>query len=150
MQRFWSKVDIRGPDDCWDWTAGQQGSGYGTFGRGTRQEGKELAHRMAWELTNGPIPKGMCICHHCDNKLCCNPEHLFLGSYKENTADMIQKGRQPKGEDHRNAKLKNSDIPRIRELLRRGTPPREIAAEYQVARRTISCINTGATWRHIK
>lgn len=93
--RFWSKVDKSGgPDACWNWIAkarAQGGTGYGMF---TITNGKyKHAHRLAWELTNGPIPDGLHGCHKCDNVLCCNPAHLFLGSHQENMEDMIRKGR---------------------------------------------------------
>jgi hypothetical protein len=95
--RFWSKVDKSGgPGTCWPWTGSVSSSGYGSLthaGRGIK------AHRRAWELTNGAIPPGdgphgTCVCHRCDNPLCCNPAHLFLGTTADNTHDMIAKGRK--------------------------------------------------------
>jgi hypothetical protein len=93
--RFWSKVDKSGgPDACWVWIAKarcQSGTGYGNFGI---SQGKYIhAHRQAWELTKGKIPEGLHGCHKCDNVLCCNPSHLFLGSHVENMDDMVSKGR---------------------------------------------------------
>jgi hypothetical protein len=95
--RFWSKVDRSGgPDACWNW----QGSvtayyndfpGYGQFYLPNTR--KHYAHRIAYEITHGVIPSGMLICHHCDNSLCCNPAHLFMGTDKDNTRDMYSKGR---------------------------------------------------------
>ena len=99
--RFNAKLDKSG--DCWLWTAGKYGRGYGHFyvGRtgthGTaeyyRQHGMKPAHRVAYELWVGPIPKGMVICHKCDNPPCCNPDHLFPGTYVENMQDCSRKGR---------------------------------------------------------
>ncbi|MGJ0510229.1 MAG: HNH endonuclease signature motif containing protein [Methylocystis sp.] len=87
--RFWEKV-IRG-DGCWEWTAAKSVRGYGTFGL---RKGKMVpAHRMSWELTYGKIPDGLIVCHHCDNPECVRPDHLFLGTYSDNTQDMIRKGR---------------------------------------------------------
>ncbi len=150
MNRFWSKVDVRGPDECWEWLASKQSAGYGVFGRGTRAEGTELAHRMAWELTNGPIPHGLWALHHCDNPPCCNPTHLFLGTHDENMADMVRKGRHPKGEAVFGARLKAQDVSAIRQLLRRGLSGISIAIRFGVSHRVISDIKMGKTWQHIR
>lgn len=87
-ETFWSRVDQSG--DCWEWTGARFPRGYGT----TRFEGKNwYSHRLAWVLTNGPIPAGLQVCHTCDNPPCCRPEHLFLGTIKENLQDASAKGR---------------------------------------------------------
>lgn len=89
---FWAMVDRSGgPDACWPWTGSTFHSGYGQ----SHRLGEVLAHRVAWTATNGSIPKEgkNCVCHHCDNKVCCNPAHLFLGSHKDNVADRDAKGR---------------------------------------------------------
>lgn len=83
---FWAKVDRRGPDECWEWTTGRERYGYGHSVLGT-------ASRVAWELTNGPIPDGQRVLHSCDNPPCCNPRHLFLGTQLDNVRDMMAKGR---------------------------------------------------------
>lgn len=90
VDRFWENVDIRGEDECWEWRLARTSLGYGDLQWG---EHTVYAHRVAWELTNGPIPDRMCICHHCDNPPCCNPAHLFLGTQRDNVQDSITKGR---------------------------------------------------------
>lgn len=88
--RFWSKVDkTGGPDACWPWTAGQS-HGYGTIKRG---ETNLVASRVAYEMTKGPIPGDTLACHTCDNPLCCNPDHIFLGAHQDNMDDRMAKGR---------------------------------------------------------
>ena len=94
--RFWSKV--RKTDSCWLWTANILQSGYGMFALTKTQ--MRRAHRYAWELTKGPIPPGLFVCHACDVKACVNPAHLFLGTAKDNTQDASRKGRLAIGDAH--------------------------------------------------
>ena len=96
VRDFWSKVIVGGLDggldECWPWTAAVINSGYGV--KRVTLDGKNkmiLAHRMAWVIFNSDIPDGLIVCHQCDNKLCCNPSHLFLGTHKDNTQDMMVK-----------------------------------------------------------
>jgi hypothetical protein len=152
--RFWAKVDRTG--SCWEWTAYRQGSGYGWFwvrGQGP-QRVSVLAHRMAWELTHGPIPDGLCVCHHCDNPPCCNPVHLFLGTDSDNKVDAWNKGRGTRpckwGEENGYAKLTEAAI---REIRRRyaagGVTQQELADAYGVNQTKISAAILRRTWAHI-
>ena len=88
--RFWAKVDKS--EGCWEWTASLfSATGYGQFALTSTKP--ETAHRMAWVLTNGDITDGLFVLHKCDNRKCCNPDHLFLGTHQDNITDMCQKGR---------------------------------------------------------
>lgn len=110
--RFYKKFDIG--QDCWNWTAGLRGkSGYGAF----KYKGKVLdAHRLSYKLHKGEIPEGLLVCHTCDNRRCVNPDHLWLGSYRDNWMDAVTKGRasNPMNQD----KIKHPSISAYRKGCR--------------------------------
>lgn len=89
-KRFWAGAIIKDKDSCWNWTMSCSGIGYGSF---ALKRKTTYAHRIAWVLTNGQIPDGLLLCHTCDNIKCINPNHLFLGTQKDNLQDMSAKGR---------------------------------------------------------
>lgn len=147
VPRFWSKVDKSlGPDACWEWL-GRVGraTGYGMFG----QWGG--AHRIAYELAYGPIPDGLFICHHCDNRRCVNPAHLFAGTQADNIADACRKGRMSappvhRGKDCHLTKLTNEDVREIRLRLASGAKPKVLSVEFDVSVNAIYSIRLGKTW----
>lgn len=143
--RFWEKVDAQRPGECWLWTAHRSPNGYGVFWHKNSNHG---AHRIAWMLSRGPIPEGMCVCHHCDVKHCCNPAHLFLGTHMDNEADKKRKGRGIFGERHHSSKLTNEQILKIRGLAG-DISQKELATRYGVSRRNINYIVSHRTWQHL-
>jgi len=148
-ERFWAKVDKRGATDCWEWRGSKAGKGYGQIWEGGRNL---YAHRISWELANGPIPAGKFVCHHCDNPSCVNPAHLWIGSNADNMRDMIAKDRAPdrRGKRDGNSKLTEKEVHEIRQMLSRGILQRVIAEEYGITQTNISCIKTGKSWAWLK
>lgn len=132
---FWSKVTITSNDDlCWEWKGGIT-DGYGQF---ASVNGDRRTHRIAWAYPNYIIPKGMCICHSCDNRLCCNPKHLFIGTYQDNMDDMVKKGRTPKGKGiNRQAKRrkisKELELEIIERYKKGDISQKKLAEEYKIA-----------------
>lgn len=152
-ERFWSKVDKSG--DCWEWRAFRD-SGRGGYGKYDfdLQKSPQGAHRIAWELTYGPIPKGMYVCHHCDNPSCVRVDgHLFLGTQTDNMQDMIAKGRKNPalGSKNGNAKLTEAEVREIRRLyFSKQCGVVELAKRFGVSRVTIRDIYTGKIWKHLE
>lgn len=153
LDRFWAKVDkSAGPDGCWFWTAGTSKRGYGMFRVRPGTDGGVAAHRFAYEESNGPIPDGLCACHHCDNPLCVNPSHIFPGTHADNMADRARKGRYRglQGEDHPAARLTEADVKEIRRLYQAGQRDLSALAErFGVLPHTVYQAATRRTWRHI-
>ncbi len=150
IDRFWSKVDIRLPFECWEWQACRKQHGYGFFGSGLDgHPNNTLAHRMAWMLEYGPIPEGFKILHRCDNPPCVNLNHLFIGTQHQNVLDMESKGRgrHPAGEACGGSKLTIRQVEQIRELATGGTFQTAIAAQFGIGQSTVSSIVRRATWR---
>lgn len=147
IDRFWRKVDRRGPDECWSWMAGKDGKGYGSFFVGTANY---IAPRVSWAIHHGEIPNGLGVLHTCDNPPCVNPNHLFLGTQKDNNEDRENKGRGSFGSKHGMSILKESDIKEIRELMKNGVSQEEIAKKFKVDRTTISAVKRGLSWSWLK
>lgn len=140
-ERFWSKVNKGKPNDCWNWMASVDGGGYGKIG-GEPPERKTIrASRVSWILNIGKIPNGKYVCHTCDNPLCVNPSHLYLGDAKTNMDDRTNRGRTPVGSRLPQAKL-NED--QVREIKRtRGK------VRFGASNSTVSLILSGKQWKHV-
>lgn len=151
LRWFWGCVDrSSGDNGCWPWLRGRHTFGYGEFT--LNEKSSAPAHRIAWELINGPIPDGLFVLHSCDNPPCVNPKHLFLGTQMDNMQDMIQKGRAKKrhGRLHPCTKLTEHDIPKIFSLRRKGFFYADIADIYDMSVYAISAILHRRTWKHVK
>lgn len=148
--RFWPKVDKSG--DCWMWTAAKIPTGYGRLRRSKKDDGWAYAHRVSWEIHNGPIPSGLCVLHKCDNPPCVNPEHLWLGTMADNMRDRDRKGRQARGRRmaESTGKRKLTEQQAIEILsLRPFATAREVSAMYPVSIPSIFSIWGGHSWGHL-
>jgi hypothetical protein len=175
-ERYWEKVDKRGPVECWPWKGSTYEGGYGAirYGDGTTRG----AHRVGWELANGkPPPEDREVCHSCDNPPCQNPAHFFLGTHQANMADMSGKGRagdrtwvkgRPRpavagernpmrrhpelhvhGEQHPDAKLNESQVRDIRARRAAGASGYSLAKAFGVSEQAIAAIVKRKTWKHV-
>lgn len=149
--RFWEKVDVRGPDECWPWTAGKYKSGYGSIGKGGRGS-NTYAHIVAYELQYGPVPEGLDVLHSCDNPPCCNGRHLRAGTHAENMQDKEVKGRggHAIGERQGSAKLTETTVRQVRCLYATGRFSYEtLAKAFKVSHTTIRHAVIGKKWSHV-
>lgn len=144
LDMFWSRVNkTTAPDGaCWPWTGTISGTGYGQMRIGGKYE---RAHRIAWFFTHGRWP-ALCVCHRCDNRLCVNPAHLFLGTHADNQADKVAKARQARGSAHGRARLTEADVLYIRRS-ERSVPA--LATKFGVPVECIRHARKGITWKHL-
>lgn len=157
IERFHQSYTVNEITGCWEWEKSRRTTGYGQFS--VRQCNPKLAHRWLWEHLYGEIDnRWLFVCHHCDNPCCVNPDHLFLGTPKDNMQDMIRKERQSKprnltsgqiGSKHHSAKLTEFQIPTIRMLRLKGMSFRKIAKIYEVNNRSIEHICKRTGWAHV-
>jgi hypothetical protein len=143
--RFWRNVDASG--ECWEWRGHRMNHGYGSIVVGGK---RILAHRLAYELTYGPIPDGLDILHHCDNPGCVRPEHLRAGTHTENMQDKMARGRANhlRGDQNPNARLTSKQVAEIRALHAEGRHThRQIASLYGVDRSTITAVLRRKNWK---
>lgn len=162
LERFWAKVDKRGPDECWPWTGGVSDFGYGAFTINGKLIG---AHRFALQLHIGRalLPDEL-ACHGCDNPPCCNAQHLFVGTHGDNTRDAAAKGRLAAGDDHfrrlrpdlvhrgeqhANSKLTTAVVAAIFAAKAAGTKQIEIARSLNIAPSTVCGVLKRRSWRHV-
>jgi hypothetical protein len=151
--RFWAKVARGGVGECWEWLASLDTRGYGNFGMprgdGTGRFILQRAHRVAWELTNGPLSGSwQHLCHTCDNRKCVNPSHLFVGDAKANMIDCSAKGRfnDRKGVNNPRSKLSPQDVLDIRVSAESLSA---LSLKYGVVKSVISSAKKGKTWGHL-
>lgn len=146
IARYVSKVDRRGPDECWPWLAGKNGKGYGSFFSFGKSNN---AHRFAWRIYRGAIPKDKHVLHDCDTPECQNPNHHWLGTNQDNIDDKIKKGRiRPALGEDCNHKLTEENIRQIR-TIGNSRPATEIAKMFNVCRHTIQRVLKKQFWKQV-
>lgn len=143
-ERFWPKVNRSTASACWEWTAGTNRWGYGRLNVDAKR-GPQLAHRISWELANGPIPDGLCVLHRCDNAPCVNPRHLYLGTPADNWQDCMARGRDVhvRGDANGKTKVTDVDLTRIRVLADAGLTQTAIAQQFRIHNSHVSRILSG-------
>lgn len=167
--RFWDKVPDRPENGCWIW-AGRKVGGYGALRSGRTASGKHRwvrAHRLSWEIHNGPIPDGLQVLHGCDNPPCVRPDHLRVGTHADNMADKVARGRCARqsgaehwthrrpdhrpgaGERHASAKLTVELVRWVRSEHTKGRSITSLAQEVGVGRASVSKAINGGSWRHV-
>lgn len=150
--RFWLKVDKSGENDCWLWRGQIMPNGYGRISLGSRSLGAEGAHRVSWMLANeSKIPAGMFVIHSCDNPKCVNPKHLSIGTPRDNTRDMISKGRKkvvaPVGTGNGKSVL-NEEI--VKQIRQSNDSHASLARKFGVSPNCVRGVRTGRTWSHVE
>ena len=142
LERFWAKVNKT--ETCWLWKGHVDADDYGRinwFGK------RILTHRLSWKIHNGAIPQGLCVLHRCDTPRCVRPDHLFIGTNVENTADKTRKGRAAKGLGHGLHKLTQENVQEIRKLKSEGWRSKDLTKRYGVTRAAIYSVIMGKTWK---
>lgn len=144
-ESFWSRA-TRG-DGCWEWQGGRDRDGYGKV---SYKKKDHQAHRLAWELTYGAPPADQCVCHRCDNRRCVRPDHLFLGSHRDNYLDAISKGRPMSklrsGGQHHKSKISVEKARQIKARVAAGESQKSIAADMGVSTQTVFIVLSGKHW----
>ncbi len=134
---FWKKVIQTDTDQCWQWIGATQSQGYGSFSINGKTY---LAHRISFIISQGEIPEGLCVLHHCDNRCCVNPSHLFLGTIKDNVQDMIIKGRRA----NRQLILSGERVYLLLELARNSDMNyKQIAGAFNISTYTVGSVING-------
>jgi hypothetical protein len=146
IDRFWKKVDRRGPDECWEWTASKTPYGYGRF----QNKFGLYAHRFSYLINIGPVEPCLYVCHHCDNPSCVNPSHLFLGTPKDNAMDSARKNRRSRLATYGARKLTEHQVMEILAIRkRRVVTIKMLMDKFNVCHGCIEAILYGSTWKHI-
>lgn len=155
LRQSYEKHVVR-QEGCWNWRGPKRKFGYGAMTCSSKF-GASDAHRASWILSFGQIPDDLFVCHKCDNPICSNPDHLFLGTPQDNVQDMRDKGRQKYttppvhlGEKNPQSILSTKQVAEIKKLLSNGVRQVDIARSFSVSRQVIYRINAGKTWAHVK
>jgi hypothetical protein len=134
---------------CLEWTGQTSSNGYGRIRSTGKPYRSVYTHRVAWELANGPISDGLFVCHRCDNRICCNPDHLFLGTAADNSGDMVTKGRSARGRRVAGAILTEERVAQIRTLRAEGWSHEDLARRFEITSRHVGKVCRGEIWKHV-
>ena len=146
IARFYKFVPAAEPSDCWEWQSTKNHRGYGKFWLNGRTD---LAHRVSYLFHKGSIPDGFLVRHTCDNPPCVNPDHLLVGTVKDNARDAIERGLYPRGEGNGRAKLTEGQVSEIRRCWEAGETQVSMARRFGVSRAAIQWVLNGRNWAGI-
>lgn len=146
VEKLLSRIKVNAVG-CFEWQGAVHKGGYGVVTFGGRQQ---QAHRVSFGVFRKVIPDGLCVCHRCDNRKCINPSHLFIGTHKQNSEDMVRKGRAARGADCHSAKLTAEDVARMPDRYAAGESTKQIAESHGIAMLTVSRILSKKIWRHVE
>jgi len=145
IKRFWSHVDIKNENECWEWKGCKNKKGYGNFNSTLKKT--MIVHRFVYIVTYGDFDFSLYVCHKCDNRACCNPKHLFLGTQDDNMKDMVKKNRSSRGEHQFSAQLTEEKVIEIRIRYANGETATSLSEEFHVNNATITEICRGNKWK---
>lgn len=155
LKKSFEKHVIR-QEGCWGWKGPVAKGGYPVMSC-RREIGSDRGHKASWLIYKGEIPEGLHVCHKCDNPICTNPEHLWIGSHRQNNDDKMQKGRHKwakppvmEGTKNPSAKLNEENVKEIKKMLKDGYGPTFIGKKFDVSKTTILRIKTGTHWKHVE
>jgi hypothetical protein len=146
---YLQKIDIQSPTQCWNWVGSVKDCGHGMWGYKSYWNGTKIASRETYRLFKGD-PKDMFVCHSCGNPRCCNPNHLYLGTAKQNQMDRVKHNTSNRGSRCGTAKLNEDQVIHIKKLIKNKVKLIDIAIKFGVSESTVKAIKQNRNWAHLK
>jgi len=150
LERIKRKIKVNEETGCWEWQGCRTSKGYGWMHADGGRNHSDGVHRLMWRQLNGKVPNGLQVLHRCDNRACCNPDHLCVGTPEDNSVDMVKKGRSAKGEQHSQRKLTETQVREIRALYKtKSVTLAEIGMQFGIGAPAVHAIVNRRLWKHV-